>query len=1130
MTIIDAAVNRSRTVIGVLLLLLVSGVTAYITIPKESDPDVNIPIIYVALSHEGISPEDAERLLVRPMEIELRSIEGVKEMRSTSYQGGANVLLEFEAGFNADAALDDVREKVDIAKTELPDDTDEPSVNEVNLSLFPVLVVTLSGDVPERTLMTRARDLRDKIESIPTVLDVSIGGDREEQVELIFEPRLIEIYELDAVELLQALERSNRLVAAGAQDTGQGRFSVKVPGLFETRQDLLGMPIKVEGDAVVTVGDVASVRRTFKDRETIARIDGKPAVTLEVSKRTGENIIETIERVKALVKADQETWPPGIKVKFSQDQSKTIRQVLGDLQNNVLSAIILVMIVVVAALGLRSGLLVAIAIPGSFLTAMLVLQMLGLTVNIVVLFSLILAVGMLVDGAIVVTEYAERKLSEGEPPERAYTLAAKRMAWPITASTATTLAAFAPLLFWPGIVGEFMKFLPITLVATLVASLAMALVFVPVLGVSLAALTKGLVILASAVVPAAIAGGGAFFVAIQLLGLPSGPLTILPTAAVALGAAIAGSRVGIRLGARAYTSVHEPPTPNADRMRALSAAGRFDPKTIRGGTGLYIRTLRHALRRPGLVLIATFLGLIGAWVSYATLGKGVEFFPDVEPDVAIVQIHARGNLAVREKSALVEEVEAQILDLQEEYGEFASIYTLAGNLQSQDDDQAEDLAGTISLEFADWGVRRPANDILADIVRRTENLAGIIVETRKEEAGPPVGKPIQVQLSSPDPALLPAEIAKVRQFVDSLDGVKDVEDTRPVPGIEWEIIVDRAQAAKFGTDISAVGNTIKLVTNGIKISDYRPHDADDEVDIVARFPLSDRTIDELDRIRIATPLGLVPISNFVTRNAVPSTGQLRRVDSERIMKVLADVEPGILVDDKVREIREWLPTAGINPRVSVDFKGEDEEQAAAQAFLQKAFAIALFLMAIILVTQFNSFYSAALILSAVVMSTIGVMLGLLITGQPFGIVMSGIGVIALAGIVVNNNIVLIDTYDRLKRTFPDPMEAILRTGAQRLRPVLLTTVTTILGLMPMVLQLNIDLFNRVITAGAPSTQWWVQLATAIASGLAFATVLTLVVTPCALMWRARRTHRPSQMEPAQPDLPSRIAPLPQAAE
>ena len=342
-------------------------------------------------------------------------------------------------------------------------------------------------------------------------------------------------------------------------------------------------------------------------------------------------------------------------------------------------------------------------------------------------------------------------------------------------------------------------------------------------------------------------------------------------------------------------------------------------------------------------------------------------------------------------------------------------------------------------------------------------------------------------------------------------GLKDVEDSRPLPGIEWEIIVDRAEAAKFGADVTMVGNAVKFVTNGMKITDYRPDDSDEEIDIVARYPYDDRTIDQLDEIRLQTTEGQVPISNFVERTAKPRTGLLNRVDAVRVMTVRADVQPGVLADDMVQQIRAWLPDAGIDPRVEVEFRGEDEEQKAAQSFLQKAFAVALFLMAIILVTQFNSFYSAFLILSAVIMSTVGVMLGLLVVGQPFGIVMSGIGVIALAGIVVNNNIVLIDTFDRLRKQVQDPLDAILMTGAQRLRPVLLTTVTTVLGLLPMVLQVNIDFVSREINQGAPSTQWWVQLATAIVAGLSFATILTLVITPSALMLRenalARRATR-----------------------
>jgi multidrug efflux pump len=449
-------------------------------------------------------------------------------------------------------------------------------------------------------------------------------------------------------------------------------------------------------------------------------------------------------------------------------------------------------------------------------------------------------------------------------------------------------------------------------------------------------------------------------------------------------------------------------------------------------------------------------------------------------------------------------------------------------------DEPEDLIGSIQLEFTDWQLRRPAGEILGEIRRRTADLAGVVVETRKEESGPPVGKPIQIEVSAEDAAVIDATAAKINQGLAEIGGFVDIEDGRPVPGIEWQIDVDRAQAAKFGADISMVGGYVRMITNGMNMGEYRADDSDEEIDIVVRLPERYRNLAQLDQIRVQTEAGLVPISSFVERHARPKVGLLRRVDGKRVMTVKADVAPGLLPDDKVRQIRAWLAGADLDPRARLTFKGEDEEQKAAQDFLFKAFAVALFLMAIILVTQFNSFYSAFLILSAVVLSTIGVMIGLLVTAQPFGIVMSGIGVIALAGIVVNNNIVLIDTYDRLKRSTPDPVEAILRTGAQRLRPVLLTSITTILGLMPMVLALNIDFFARAVELGGPSTQWWRQLSTAIVFGLGFATVLTLLVTPCALMlrvnvaaWRQRRRHGKALEAGSQPGPAGH---LPDAAE
>ncbi len=1033
--VIETAIRRARTVLSLMVLIIGAGMVSYLTIPKESSPDIDIPIIYVSMDHEGISPEDAERLLARPMEQALRSIEGVKEMRTDATEGRASVVLEFEAGFDADQALLDVREKVDETKPELPEDSDEPKVNEVNISLFPVLTVTLAGELPERSLFAIARDLEEDVEALPGVLEADIVGDREELLEISIDPVRLQSYGISEVELFETVARNNRLIAAGALDTGRGNFAVKVPGVLDEASDLLNLPLRAEGEGLVRLRDVASVRRTFKDASGHARVDGKRAVTLEIKKRIGANVIDTIEDVRMVVGNARQGWSEGIKVAFIQDASRRIRNILSDLQNSVLSAILLVMVVVVAALGLGTATLVGLAIPTSLLFGMLVLDGAGLTVNIVVLFSMILAVGMLVDGAIVVTEYADRKMAEGMDRQLAYGEAAKRMAWPITASTATTLAAFMPLLFWPDVSGEFMKFLPITLIAILAGSLVTALIFVPTLG----------------------------------------------------------ARIG-RAG-----------NPDADALR-LAEGG--DVRALPGFTGAYVRTLDVIVGHPVKMISLALALLTGVWGYYGLRGNGVEFFPDVEPEQALIYVHARGNLSTDEKDALVREVETRVLRA----SGIETVYTRSGK-RLQGDDVSDDVIGIIFLELADWQARAPAQRILGRIREDTADLAGILVETRYPKAGPPTGKDIQIELRSREPARLMPVAERIRDFLEGQNGLIDVEDNRPLEGIEWEIDVDRAQAARFGADIAMVGNVVKLVTNGIKAGDYRPDDADDEIDIRVRFPRDERHIDQIDRLRIATPGGQVPIGNFVTREARAETGTLRRTNGQRAIKVQANVAEGVLADDKVREIRAWMGEQALDPAVEIRFKGADDKQKESMAFLIKAFAVSIFVMGIILVTQFNSFYRAFLILSAVVMSTVGVLLGLLITGQTFGIVMTGIGIISLAGIVVNNNIVLIDTYARLKAAGVATREAILRTGAQRLRPVLLTTVTTITGLLPMVLQLNIDLIGREVSFGAPSTQWWVQLSTAVAFGLGFATLLTLIVTPCLLAfegWRERRSKTPHE--------------------
>jgi multidrug efflux pump len=501
--------------------------------------------------------------------------------------------------------------------------------------------------------------------------------------------------------------------------------------------------------------------------------------------------------------------------------------------------------------------------------------------------------------------------------------------------------------------------------------------------------------------------------------------------------------------------------------------------------------------------------LIGVLLLYGRIGPGVEFFPEVEPDNAQIQVRARGNLSVDEQDEIMRAVEQRVLDIRG----VRTFYTRVGG--DANSEEAEDIVGSISLEFADWRHRPRVNQIFETLRERLVDFSGVIIDLRKEEGGPPVGKPLQLQLSSYYPELLVPAAAIVRAQFDGMSGLNSIEDSRPLPGIDWTLQVDRAQAAKYGVDIGKVGNMIQMTTGGYKIGDYRPDDSADEIEIRVRFPESDRTVTGLSEVRVSTPAGSVPVSNFVVREARQKTGMLKRVDGFRVITVKADVDEGVLADAKLQELESWLAESPLDPRIQVTFKGEDEEQAKAKAFLGKAFLVALFVMGLILVTQFNSFYQALLILFAVVMSTVGVLIGLMATGSPFGIVMNGIGVIALAGIVVNNNIVLIDTYVRLRQTITDPVEAVLRTGAQRLRPVMLTTVTTILGLLPMMLGINIDFLSREVTQGAPSTQWWTQLATSIVFGLSFATVLTLVVTPSALVlqanvgswWATRRLNR-----------------------
>nr|WP_255698472.1 efflux RND transporter permease subunit [Halomonas desiderata] len=1021
---IAAAFSRVRTVMLVLVLILLAGAYAYVTIPKEASPEIDIPVFIVNVPYSGISAEDSARLLVEPMERQLQSIPGLRRMSAQAGEGFATIQLEFQPGFDQQTALQSVRDEADNAQPNLPAGADAPIVREIDLSAFPILTVALSGDIPERDLIRLAREVEVELETITGVLNADLSGDRDDLLEIIVDPVAMQSYGISPQEVSQAVNNNNQLVTAGAFDTGSGRIGVSVPGTIESIADVLAMPVRVTETGVVRIQDVAEVRQTYQDATSYARIEGQPTIGIDVRRASGANVIDTVAQVQSAVEAMRSEWSDAVRVDYLQNQAEDIQSLLSDLENNVIAAVLLVMLTVILALGLRASLLVAIAIPGAFLGGILTISLLGFTLNMVVLFGLILVIGMLVDGAIVVVELAERLRSEGASRREAFLRAAQRMAWPIIASTATTLAVFFPLLFWPGVAGQFMFFLPATVIVTLLASLLMALLFVPVIG------------------------------------------TLFPER----------SR-----------------TPKVVPNDAIAA---------RPSTGPYDRGLRFMIAKPGFAVGLSLLVLLGSFFAYGLFGRGVDFFPAVEPERAQVQIQADGNLSVQEADRLVRLVEERIIGtegVERVYSRTIGTVQarLGGNL-------APDTIGTIQVDFTDWRTREPAAAIISRMRAATEALPGIGVQVAEQQEGPGEARPVQVEIAARDRQQLPEAAARLEALMREQGTFVDIASDVPTPQPEVRLRVDREQAARYGVDIATLGTTVQLLTDGVLLGAFTPPYAADEVDIRLRYPAGERTFAQLAELRIATPSGQVPIANFVELTAEPAASVIQRVDGRNVQTLSAAIAPGTTVAEELAALNQAIQQTEFGEGVEIRFAGEIEDQQEAMTFLLLAFVVAIFLMLTALLTQLNSFFQSLLVLSAIVFSFAGVLLGLIVRQEPFSIVMSGIGLMALAGIVVNNNIVLIDAYNEHRANGLGPDAAAWRAGNERLRPVLLTAVTTIIGLLPMVLGMTVDFFARDLFIGAPSGQFWVQLATAIVGGLVISTFITVLLTPALLAWHGRR--------------------------
>ena len=1184
--IVDWAAERARMVIAFIALSLVVGGYAYIALPKEGEPDIEIPALFISVPFQGISAADSEKLLVKPMETELADLDGLKSMNGTAAEGYAGLALEFEFGWDKTKIMADVRDAMNNAEAEFPEGAEQYSIEEINFSEFPILIVNLSGPLPERTMTQIAKDLQDRVEALDSVLEAGIAGNRDEMVEVLIDPLRLESYNVTANELISVVVNNNQLIAAGEIESENGTFAVKIPSSFDESGDIFDLPIKVNGERRVTLGDLARISLTFEDREGTARFDNATTVALQVVKRKGYNIIDTAAEVRAVIEEAEQDWPPQLQavldVGASNDQSRQVDSMVSQLEGSVLTAIALVMIVVLASLGLRPALLVGFAIPTSFLLCFLFLALMGVSVSNIVMFGLILAVGMLVDGAIVVVEYADKKIEEGSGPMHAYVEAAKRMFWPVVSSTATTLCAFLPMLFWPGVPGEFMGMLPVTLIFVLSASLIVALIYLPVMGGVSGRFSRMIHRTAEGLRAAVPWTVRAALVPVALLGLFTGAMMTLnpdylfSTDAEGFAARMPGVIVFM------IFSVISSIVMDAAAIRRERK--RVDGRYRRTMFGWFIKLIAANPVMPIVAVSGVIAFVMFTFTYFGQNNNGVEFFVDSEPEQAIVYVRARGNLSLTEKDALVKRAEIIVgahpgIDT---VFAFAGEGGLGNNTGGQE--APKDTIGQIQFETIPWEDRAAfamsrsdvsldeldGDVVIEDLRRALERIPGIEIDILSLTNGPASGKPVHLRMKGDDWDALMQAAGQARAVFDTTPGLTLVEDTRPLPGIDWQIDVDVEKAGRYGADVATVGAMIQLVTRGILLDTMRVDSSDEEIEIRVRFPEEYRVLSTLDTLKVRTSDGLVPLSNFITRTPVQKLAEINRIDQKRYFDVKADVTAGVskltegvdgpvvaviqaleeastdvsgsgladaegvryqvielatgqdvaLVEaawqagdlqqvtvnanERIAELTKWLETNPLPLGIEWEWTGDQEEQEESQAFLSSAFGAALFLMFIILLAQFNSFYNATLVLLAVVLSTTGVLWGMIVMGQYFSIIMTGTGIVALAGIVVNNNIVLIDTYQEYSRYMPR-IEAIVRTAEARIRPVLLTTITTMAGLAPMMFGLSLDFFAGGYSIDSPTALWWKNLATAVVFGLGIATVLTLVFTPSMLAIRVWAT-------------------------
>ncbi len=1014
-----------------LVFIIIAGISSYASLPRESDPDITIPYIFVQTNFEGVAPEDMETLITMPIERKLKGLSGTKEISSISDDGVSIIKVEFNPDVDIDDALQKVRDKVDQAKPDLPSDLpDEPVINEVNLSEQPILNVVLSGPFSLKRLKVFAEQLEDRIESVQGVLNAKIIGGLEREIHVEFDMDRVAFYNIPISSLLNALKNANVNTPGGSVEIGKSKYLVRVPEDFKHPDEIDKIVVYEKDGRPIYLRDIASIRDHYKDPSSKSRFNGIQSVTIEVKKRAGENIIRIIDTTKQILQEEEQILPPTLEINLTADKSDEIRQMVADLQNNIISGLLLVLIVVFAFIGGRSALFVSLAIPLSMLITFTVLDVFSYTLNMVILFSLILSLGMLVDNGIVVVENIYRHMGMGKSRYQAAMDATDEVAWPVIASTLTTVGAFFPMIFWPGIMGKFMSYLPITVIIALVASLFVALVINPVL------------------------------------------------------------------------SAKFQDVPKQDE----NAKPGFIDRMMESFKNIYRPILEWSLDHRLLVVLFSFGFLIASTVSFGMFGRGVEFLPKTEPKRSDVKIKAPvgTNLEASDQFVkVVEKIAAEYPDIE---------YVIANTGESGQSDEIGTHYSLVKLDYVDIQDRsRPSSEITDEIRDRLQNsIRGAEVRAEPEKMGPPTGSAINMEIYGKDLRHLGEITASFKRAIKNIPGLVDLKDNYISAKPEIRVDVDKEKAALMGLDAFTIAQSVKTAINGFKVGVYR--EGKDEYDIVARLPKEERdSLGDIRRITVSGSKGEpVPLTSLADVSMGGGLGGINRIDQKRVVTISADVS-GRLAEEVIADITKAVSGIELPRGYSYKFTGEQEEQAKASAFLERAFAGALFLIFIVLVTQFNSVTTPFIILTAVILSLGGVMVGLLITGTAFGVIMTGVGVLSLAGVVVNNAIVLIDYYEQLKEQGRSAREALIEAGLTRFRPVLLTAVTTVLGLIPMATGVSFDFINMRLDMGSETSQWWGPMAVAVIFGLAIATVLTLVVVPtlCSLQesWKKQAARR-----------------------